>query len=115
MAAGEITHKGTVLSVADGTASVGIVSASSCAACQAAALCTAAESARKVVVMIFRIVYVIAVPIGATGGLEFVWGVADTLNGCMAVPNLIGVLLLSGVVLTETKRYFTDLKKDKLQ
>ena len=49
MAAGEITHKGTVLSVADGTASVGIVSASSCAACQAASLCTAAESARKVV------------------------------------------------------------------
>jgi Na+/alanine symporter len=33
----------------------------------------------------------------------------------MAVPNLIGVLLLSGVVLAETKRYFTDLKKDKLQ
>jgi AGCS family alanine or glycine:cation symporter len=73
------------------------------------------EAVRKVVVMIFRIVYVVAVPIGATGGLEFVWGVADTLNGCMAVPNLIGVLLLSGVVLTETKRYFTDLKKDKLQ
>jgi AGCS family alanine or glycine:cation symporter len=73
------------------------------------------EAVRKVVVMIFRIVYVVAVPIGATGGLEFVWGVADTLNGCMAVPNLIGVLLLSGVVLAETKRYFTDLKKDKLQ
>ncbi|MBQ9819984.1 MAG: SoxR reducing system RseC family protein [Bacteroidales bacterium] len=49
MAAREITHKGTVLSVADGTASVGILSASSCATCQAAALCTASESSRKVV------------------------------------------------------------------
>ncbi|MDO4281405.1 MAG: sodium:alanine symporter family protein [Peptococcaceae bacterium] len=67
--------------------------------------------ARKTVTFIFRICFIIAVYIGATGGLEFVWGVADTLNGCMAIPNLIGVILLSGIVLQETKRYFSERDK----
>lgn len=67
--------------------------------------------ARKIVVTLFRVVYVIAVYIGAVGGLKLVWDIADTLNGCMAIPNLIGVICLSGVVLKETKEYFTNLKK----
>jgi len=49
MASGEIAHRGRVLSVSDGTVSVEIVSASACASCHAAGLCTAAESSRKVV------------------------------------------------------------------
>ena len=65
---------------------------------------------RKVVIIVFRICYIGAVYIGAVGGLEFVWGVADTLNGCMAIPNLVGLLLLSGVVIQETKRYFNKNK-----
>lgn len=46
--------------------------------------------------------------------MEVVWGVADSFNGLMAIPNLLGVLLLSSVVLKETKRYFTQVDSDKM-
>jgi AGCS family alanine or glycine:cation symporter len=39
--------------------------------------------------------------------LEFAWEVADTLNGLMALPNLIGLLMLSGVTFALTKKYFS--------
>ena len=64
------------------------------------------EKTRKTVILIYRICFIIAVYIGAVGGLEFVWSVADTLNAAMALPNLVGLLLLSGVVIKETKSYF---------
>jgi AGCS family alanine or glycine:cation symporter len=54
----------------------------------------------------FRMLWIIAVPVGATLKLEFVWLVADTLNGLMALPNLIALLLLSPVVFKLTKEYF---------
>lgn len=56
----------------------------------------------------FRMLWIIAVPVGATLKLEFVWLVADTLNGLMALPNLIALLLLSPVVFKLTKEYFAD-------
>ncbi|MCP4128328.1 MAG: sodium:alanine symporter family protein, partial [Gammaproteobacteria bacterium] len=56
----------------------------------------------------FRILWVIAVPIGATAKLSFIWLVADTLNALMALPNLIALLLLSPVVFKLTKDYFAD-------
>jgi len=54
----------------------------------------------------FRILWIIAVPIGATAELKFTWLVADTLNALMALPNLIALLLLSPVVFKLTKDYF---------
>ncbi len=54
----------------------------------------------------FRILWVIAVPIGATAKLSFIWLVADTLNALMALPNLIALLLLSPVVFKLTRDYF---------
>ena len=54
----------------------------------------------------FRMLWILAVPVGATLKLEFVWLVADTLNGLMALPNLIALLLLSPVVFKLTKEYF---------
>ena len=47
-----------------------------------------------------------AVVIGATLELELVWNIADTLNGFMAIPNLIALLGLSGVVVKLTKNHF---------
>ena len=47
---------------------------------------------------------------GATGSGSLMWDVADTLNGMMAIPNLIALLLLSGVVVSVTKDYFRDKK-----
>lgn len=58
----------------------------------------------------YRILFILAVPFGATMDLKFVWLLADTLNGMMAVPNLIAVLALSGVVIKLAKDYFNDPK-----
>ena len=48
--------------------------------------------------------------VGATGSGQLMWNVSDTLNGAMAIPNLIALLLLSGVVASITKEYFQDKK-----
>ncbi|MCK5396067.1 MAG: amino acid carrier protein, partial [Gammaproteobacteria bacterium] len=54
----------------------------------------------------FRVLWIIAVPIGATASLDFIWLVADTLNALMAIPNLIALILLSPVVFKLTKEHF---------
>ena len=41
--------------------------------------------------------------------LDLVWLIADTLNALMAIPNLVAVLLLSNVIVNETKKYINDL------
>lgn len=62
------------------------------------------------VVLPYRVLWVIAVALGAVAQLSFVWDLADTLNGLMAVPNLIGLLFLSGVIATETKDFFSRVR-----
>ena len=59
----------------------------------------------------YKIIFVIVVVIGATLKLSLVWDIADTLNGFMAIPNLIALLALSGVVIKLTRDYFADTKK----
>ncbi|PTS86410.1 sodium:alanine symporter family protein [Pseudomonas sp. HMWF032] len=54
----------------------------------------------------FRILWVLAVPFGAIAQLDFAWLVADTLNGLMAIPNLLSLLLLSPIVVKLTKDHF---------
>jgi alanine or glycine:cation symporter, AGCS family len=44
-------------------------------------------------------------------GFQLVWDFADLMNGLMAFPNLIGLLLLSGVVARETREYFARLER----
>lgn len=60
--------------------------------------------------MIYRILWIPFVVIGAIGGLEFVWSLADTLNGLMAIPNLVAVIALSGTVFSLTKEFFAKEK-----
>ena len=55
----------------------------------------------------FQTVFVMVVIVGATLELELVWNIAETLNGFMAVPNLIALLGLSGVVVKLTKEHFS--------
>lgn len=55
-----------------------------------------------------RILWIIFIVIGSIGGLEFVWALADTANGLMAIPNLIGLLFLSKTVVDLKKDYFND-------
>lgn len=56
--------------------------------------------------MPYRIIYIPFIVIGAVGGLDTIWAIADTLNGLMAIPNLVGVLLLSPVLFKLTKEFF---------
>jgi len=53
----------------------------------------------------YRILYLVAIVIGCVMRLELVWSIADVLNGMMAIPNLIGVLLLSGQAMRELRRF----------
>jgi AGCS family alanine or glycine:cation symporter len=53
----------------------------------------------------YRLVWCVLVVAGAVAHLDLVWTFADVMNGLMAVPNLIGLILLSGVVAKETRRY----------
>lgn len=66
-------------------------------------------------VLPYRILWVIFVAVGATMKLGFVWDLADTLNGLMAIPNLIGLLLLSGVVVSETKDFLENVKSKEIE
>ncbi len=54
----------------------------------------------------YRVLFVIAAFVGTVRSLEFVWTLSDVMNGLMALPNLIGLLLLSGLVARETRAYF---------
>lgn len=56
-------------------------------------------------VMPFRVLFSLIVFIGATAELEVVWLFSDIFNGLMALPNLIGLLVLSGLIARETKHY----------
>ena len=58
------------------------------------------------VAMPYRVVFCLFVGIGAVAQLDLVWAISDVMNGLMAVPNLIGLIFLSGVVAAETRRYF---------
>lgn len=60
---------------------------------------------------LYRALYVAVAALAPVAALDLVWTVADTLNALMAIPNLIAVLLLSGVVVRETERYLPDLDR----
>jgi AGCS family alanine or glycine:cation symporter len=59
-------------------------------------------------IKIYRIIFIAVVMVGAMKELEFVWNFSDLMNGMMALPNLIGLLLLARVVKEETDRYFEN-------
>ena len=54
----------------------------------------------------YRIVFCIVIFLGAVVKLQLVWSIADVFNGLMAIPNLIGLLALSGIIVAETNKYF---------
>lgn len=56
--------------------------------------------------LIYKLFFVLACYAGAVGSSGLVWEISDTLNGFMAIPNLIALLLLSGTVARLTKEYF---------
>jgi len=55
----------------------------------------------------YRVLFIAAIYLGAVKSLAFVWGISDVMNGLMALPNLVGLLLLSGLIVRETRDYFS--------
>lgn len=65
--------------------------------------------ARKKGLIPYRVLYIAVAVIAPVVALDVVWDIADILNALMAIPNLIAVLLLSPVIVKETKKYLDDL------
>ena len=61
-------------------------------------------------VRVYRWLYIAAVFIGPYLTVSAVWTIADIFNACMAIPNMIALIVLSGVVVRETKSYFSRLR-----
>lgn len=62
---------------------------------------------------VYRLVFLVVLFIGAVANLELVWSFADLMNGLMAFPNLLSVLLLSGVIVAETRHYLWENRLDE--
>ena len=63
----------------------------------------------------YQVLFCLVVVAGSVANLKLVWDISDTLNGLMAIPNLIGILLLSPVVIKLTKEHFNGVKAGKLE
>lgn len=61
----------------------------------------------------YKVIYLILVAIGGFLNLSLIWTLADIVNGLMAIPNLVGLLGLSPIVINETKLFFENLNKEK--
>lgn len=61
------------------------------------------------VIYLYKIVFTVFAFVGAVSALELVWNIADILNGLMVIPNVIGMIGLSGVIVAETKKYINDI------
>jgi len=68
-------------------------------------------------IKVYRVFWIIIMYVGAVINLKLVWDIADSMNALMAIPNLISLLLLSGVIVKETRKYLwnnqLDMKNDE--
>jgi AGCS family alanine or glycine:cation symporter len=60
----------------------------------------------------YRLLYIVALFFGSIISLDIIWNIADTMNALMAIPNLIALLLLSGVAARETRNYLWGNRLD---
>ena len=61
----------------------------------------------------YRVLYIIALFIGSVVSLDIVWNIADCMNALMAIPNLLSLLFLSGVIVRETNKYLWSNRLDE--
>ena len=69
--------------------------------------------AARIVIAAYRVVWIAAVFIGSVLSLSMVWNLADIANAFMAIPNLVSVLLLSGVAVRDTRKYLWNNRLDE--
>ena len=65
-------------------------------------------------VLIYRLIYVASVFLGTVVSLDLVWAASDVFNGLMAIPNLIALLMLTGVVVAETRDFAEKRRSGQL-
>lgn len=68
--------------------------------------------AGKKFIKVYRVLWVLLVFVGAVADLSLVWDIADGTNALMAIPNLISLVLLSGVIVAETRKYLWNKRLD---
>ena len=68
------------------------------------------DKGQKIATIVFKVAYVLLVIVAAVMDNTLAWEISDTFNGLMALPNLIGLVFMSGLVAKITKNYF-DRKK----
>ena len=61
----------------------------------------------------YRIIWILAIYLGSVMNLTVVWNIADSMNALMAIPNLISLLLLSGIAVKETRKYLWENRLDE--
>ena len=64
-------------------------------------------------VNVYRVAFIIAVFLGSVANLAIVWNLADCMNALMAIPNLISLICLSGIIVQETRKYLWSGQLDK--
>ena len=67
----------------------------------------------KRIVRYYRLVWIVLIFVGSVVDLTLVWNLADITNALMAIPNLLSLILLSGVLASETKYYLWDKRLDE--
>ena len=70
---------------------------------------------KKGIILFYRILYILAVFVGPYLKVDFVWTLADIVNGLMAFPNLVALFALNGVVAAETKSYIARIKSGSIK
>ena len=68
------------------------------------------DKGQKIATIVFKVAYVLLVIVAAVMENTLAWEISDTFNGLMALPNLVGLVIMSGLVAKITKNYF-DRKK----
>ena len=71
------------------------------------------HKAARIMIGIYRVLFIAAVFIGSVLSLSVVWNLADIANALMAIPNLAAILLLSGVIVKETRKYLWNNRLDE--
>lgn len=68
----------------------------------------------KISIYIYKVFYILFIIVGSVMSLNLVWNITDTFNALMAIPNLIGLLLLSGTVIKIVKNYYARQRGKKV-
>ena len=69
----------------------------------------------KLALNVFKAFYILNVFIGPYMSISAVWTIADIFNGLMAIPNMIAVISLNGVIVAETKRFFARYRSTAIE